>query len=62
MHIVGDFPSGPLVKNLPANAGHTGSICSEKIPHAMGQIIPCTSTTEPVHSKAHKPQQEEPLQ
>ena len=25
MHIVGDFPGDPVVKNLPANAGHTGS-------------------------------------
>ena len=35
-----DFPGGPVVKNLPSNAGDTGSIPGQgtKIPHAMGQI------------------------
>ena len=32
-----DFPGGPLVKNLPANAGDTDSPCSRKIPHAADQ-------------------------
>ena len=33
-----DFPGGPVVKNLPSNAGHAGSIPfrGTKIPHAMG--------------------------
>ena len=46
----GDFPGGPVVKNLPANAGGTGSIpgLGTKIPHAMGQLNPCTTTTEPM--------------
>ena len=25
-YIMGDFPGGTVVKNLPANAGHMGSI------------------------------------
>ena len=39
----GDFPRGAVVKNLPANAGDTGSI-----PHAAEQLSPGTTTTEPV--------------
>ena len=44
----GDFPGGPVVKNPPSNAGDVGSIpCrGTKIPHAMGQLIPRTTTTE----------------
>ena len=30
--VVHDFTGGPMVKNLPANAGDMGSICSRKIP------------------------------
>ena len=35
-----NFPGGPVVKNLPANAGDMGSILGweTKIPHAMGQL------------------------
>ena len=35
-----DFPGGPVVKNLPSNAGNTSSIPGRgtKIPHAMGQL------------------------
>ena len=34
----GHFPGGPVVKNLPANAGNMGSIPGPglKIPHAWG--------------------------
>ena len=40
-----------MVKNLPANAGDTGSIPgSRKIPHASGQLSLC-ATTEPVLCK-----------
>ena len=47
MHFQG-FPGGTVVKNLPANAGDMGSIpWSRKIPHAMEQLSPCTTTTEP---------------
>ena len=36
----GDFPGGPVVKNLPYNAGDTGSLPDQgtKIPHAAGQL------------------------
>ena len=46
-----DFPGGPVVKNLPSNAGDMGSIPGRgtKIPHAVGQLSPCTATTEPAH-------------
>ena len=37
-----NFPSSPAVKNLPANAGDTGSIPGPgKIPHALGQLSMC---------------------
>ena len=34
-----DFPSGPVVKNPPSNAGDSGSMTGQgtKIPHAKGQ-------------------------
>ena len=40
---------GTMVKNPPANAEDTGSIPGPgtKIPHAVGQLSPCASTTEP---------------
>ena len=47
-----DFPHGPVVKNLPASAGDTGSIPGPemKIPHTAGQLNP--RTLEPVfHNK-----------
>ena len=35
------FPGGAVVKNLPANAGDTGSIPGpEKIPNAVEQLSP----------------------
>ena len=39
-----DFASGPVVKNLPSNAGDVGSIpgLGTKIPHAVGQLSPST--------------------
>ena len=45
----GDFPGGPVVRNLPSNAGDTGSIpgWGTKIPHAVGQLSLCT--LEPTH-------------
>ena len=35
-----DFPGGPMVKNLPSNAGDVGLIPGQgtKIPHATGQL------------------------
>ena len=43
-----DFPGGPVVKNLPSNAGDAGSIpgWGTKIPHAAGQASLRTTTTE----------------
>ena len=57
------FPGGPVVKNLPSNAGDEGSILGRgtKIPHAAGQPGSSTSTTEPVHSGAYRPQSERSL-
>ena len=44
-----DFTAGPVLKNLPCNAGDTGSIPGPgtKIPYATEQLSPCTTTTEP---------------
>ena len=44
---VRDFPGGPVVKNLPYNAGDVGSVPGQgtKIPHATGQLSPRTTTT-----------------
>ena len=45
---LGDFPGSAVVKNPPANAGDTRSIpWSGKIPHAVEQLSPCATTTEP---------------
>ena len=43
-----DFPGGPVVKNVPANAGDTGSILDVgiKIPLEVEQLSPCAVTTE----------------
>ena len=46
-----DFPGGLVVKNPPSNAGDAGSIPGRgtKITHAVGQVSPHTTTTEPAH-------------
>ena len=45
-HSVG-FPGGPVVKNLPANAGgHGFDPWSRKIPHGVDQLSPCSTTRE----------------
>ena len=44
-----DFPSGSVVKNLPANAGGTGSDpWPMKIPRAVEQLSLCATTIKPV--------------
>ena len=50
----GDFPGGPAVESPPSNAGDVGSIPGQgtKVPHASGQLSPC--------SRAHAPQLESP--
>ena len=62
--------SGPVVENLPSNAGDASSIPGQgaKIPHAAGQLSPstalenlCATTIEPASSRAHTPQQEKPI-
>ena len=75
LKVMSDFPGSPVVKNLPSNAGDTDSIPGQgtKIPHAVGQLSPCTATielaclnerarvlqtTEPMRSGAHTPQLE----
>ena len=52
-HIKWDFPGGPVVKNLPYNAGDAGSIPGQgtKIPHATGQLSPRATATELVCHK-----------
>ena len=48
----GDFPGhgnrGPVVRNLPSNAGDMGLIpgWGTKTPNAMGQLSPCTLQLE----------------
>ena len=62
---MGDFPGGPVVKNPPCNAGDAGSIPGQgtKIPHALGQVSPCTTTTElaRLNKRACGPQTTEPM-
>ena len=38
-----DFPGGPVIKNLPCNAGDAGSIpgWGTKIPHVVEQLSMC---------------------
>ena len=45
---VRDVPGGPVVKNLPSNAGDVCSIPGRgtKIPRAAGQLSPHAATTE----------------
>ena len=49
--MMGDFPGGPVIKNLPCNAGNVGLIPGQgiKIPHAMEQVRPHDATTEPAN-------------
>ena len=50
-------------KSLPANAGGKGfGPWSGKIPHALEQRSPCTTTTEPVRPRARDLQEEKSLQ
>ena len=44
----GDFPGGPEVGSLPCSAGDAGSIPDRvtKIPHAVRQLSPSTTTIE----------------
>ena len=47
-----DFSGGPVVKNLPSNAGDVGLISGlgTKIPHTVGQLNTRVTTREqPAH-------------
>ena len=46
----GEFPGGPVAKNLPSNARDTGSISAQgaKISYAKEQLIPRATTREAV--------------
>ena len=46
-----EFPGGPVVKNLPYNAGDVGLIPCQgtKLPHATGQLSLHATTTELAH-------------
>ena len=58
-----DFPGGPVVKNLPADAQDVGLIPGQgtKFPYASGQLRSCAATSEPVSSRAHTPHLERSL-
>ena len=49
---LGNFPSGPVVKNPPSSAGDVGLIAGQgtKISHAMKQLNLCAATTDFSHS------------
>ena len=46
-----DFPGGPVVENLPSNAGDMGSIPGGRtmMPRAVGQLSPHATTTVPMY-------------
>ena len=49
LRFIGGFPGGPVVKKYILQCkGHWFSPWSGKIPHALGQLSPCTATTESV--------------
>ena len=54
---LGDFPSDPVVKNLPCDAGDAGSIPSGrvKIPHAAEQLSPHITTRKACVTQPTKP-------
>ena len=55
--VSGDFLGGPVVKNLPCNAGNVSSIPSwrTKIPHAMKQASLHATTTELMNTAVKDP-------
>ena len=59
----GDFPGGSVVKNLPANAGNTGSIpCPGRFHMPRGSSAGAPQLLKPVRPRAHPPQREKSLQ
>ena len=53
-----DVPDGPVIKNLPYNAGDKDSIPGQgiNIPHATKKLSPHTVMAEPGHCGAYVPQ------
>lgn len=49
LKLSGDFPGGPVVKNLPSIRGDEGLILGleSDIPHDVEQLGPCATTREP---------------
>ena len=56
-----DFPGGPAVKNLPANAGSIPDP-GTKTTHAMGQLSPHTTAAKASMATVCALQQEKPPQ
>ena len=54
--VVGDFPSSPLVKTLPCNAGSMGSVpgLGAKLPHAAGCSQKCLKRKKTKNKAQHK--------
>ena len=52
-----DFPSGPVVKNPPCNAGDTGLIpgWGTKVPRALEEWSPHGATTEAKEPRLERP-------
>ena len=40
-YVLGDFPDGPMVKNLPANAGDTGLTLGDS--EGQGSLVYCSA-------------------
>ena len=58
-----DFPGGPVVKNQPANAGHTGLIPDPgRFYMLQGNLARVPQLLKPTSFRAHALQQEKPLQ
>ena len=58
-----DLPGTPEVKNLPCNAEDAGSILAQgtKIPHAVGQLSPSTTTREAWAPNQKEKQKKNPI-
>ena len=58
-----DFPGSPVVRNMPANAGGTGSIPAPRRFHLQGGNWACVpQLLEPALHRAHARQQEHPAE
>ena len=58
----GDFPGGPVVGNLPANAGDTGSLLVREDSSAAEPLSLCMPQLLSLPCKAHVLQQGKPPQ